>query len=670
MPLRSRVGVGCLTLTAALLSGCLGFLDTLGNETLVLEHELQHKERKLEDDRIEDKHPVYDPALTVTEVFDRCEVTLNKSGSVTKLDVLPFDESDQTLDGRLFKGRAEAVAAIDALDGADLIPSMEVVNGALKAVNDGLYAAIELGLQEGTSGAPESKRQLLQDLLAAIIARLDGASAAQRTQLESATVFVAGALLAGGNTVALDAGLLGRAQAEVAEFSAKGVASRPVGFYDWTPVLEEVFRQDRFAQNLDTLDDIAVFGRFAALAAVLAEEPALLERYERVLTLYTGLTNPYASYSPVDLLPYVTGLADLDVLDGVYATFRAENPEPFFCTKAYYALFPASRSKDTLFYNERYCVSGLPPGTSFIDELIAAIRDGALDLAPDAASGWYDYQLWALETLLLPERGPESDHLLLTAAYKKKLIETFESLITQSRETHVKQLMTGNARLSGNVPPIDLYPLLPLEPFPTFYLRTARGYRFLATFLEGVLGAELLQQAQRLTEGGGASGTSLRQELDRMIALTYGLYFVSAASIGLDPTPHLLADELAEISPEHSVTVARDWLAGWRQDTDVLRDPRVIVPVTQTRFETVYWAVIGVKALKIGAEFVEGFEPEIVEPHCPIGEIVPHTYHLLVEQMVEVRGRPTAPPPTRAELRSLCDQYDNADAIVAALEAR
>ena len=81
--------------------------------------------------------------------------------------------------------------------------------------------------------------------------------------------------------------------------------------------------------------------------------------------------------------------------------------------------------------------------------LIQAVRSGELDLAPGADAGWYDYQLYALETLLLPERGPESQNLLLTAGYKKKLIETFKSILTQTRETHVKQLDFGARGASG-----------------------------------------------------------------------------------------------------------------------------------------------------------------------------------------------------------------------------
>jgi hypothetical protein len=39
---------------------------------------------------------------------------------------------------------------------------------------------------------------------------------------------------------------------------------------------------------------------------------------------------------------------------------------------------------------------------------------------------------------------------------------------------------------------------------------------------------------------------------------------------------------------------------------------------------------------------------------------------MLVEHMEEVRFR--GPPPTRDEFRAVCDQYDNAEEIVSALE--
>ena len=54
---------------------------------------------------------------------------------------------------------------------------------------------------------------------------------------------------------------------------------------------------------------------------------------------------------------------------------------------------------------------------------------------PTADSGWYEHQAYALETLLLPERGAESVRLLLSKEYKKRMLEAFKALITKRRET-------------------------------------------------------------------------------------------------------------------------------------------------------------------------------------------------------------------------------------------
>ena len=72
--------------------------------------------------------------------------------------------------------------------------------------------------------------------------------------------------------------------------------------------------------------------------------------------------------------------------------------------------------------------------------MIRRIRTGELNLEPGAESGWYDYQIWALEALVIPERMPEGDRLYLDEEYRKLLIELFKGLLTLTRETHVKQL--------------------------------------------------------------------------------------------------------------------------------------------------------------------------------------------------------------------------------------
>jgi hypothetical protein len=46
---------------------------------------------------------------------------------------------------------------------------------------------------------------------------------------------------------------------------------------------------------------------------------------------------------------------------------------------------------------------------------------------------------------------------------------------------------------------------------------------------------------------------------------------------------------------------------------------------------------------------------------------VPHRYTLLVEETAELRLPSSRPPPTRAELRAICDMHATKDEIVRAL---
>ncbi len=88
------------------------------------------------------------------------------------------------------------------------------------------------------------------------------------------------------------------------------------------------------------------------------------------------------------------------------------------------AVFPSSRSKETELFG-RLFPQGLPPGADLMKELIKAIRKGSVDLTPTPSSGWYEYQIYALETFLLPEKGQENPKLLLTKAYKKRMLGGF-----------------------------------------------------------------------------------------------------------------------------------------------------------------------------------------------------------------------------------------------------
>src|SRR5262245_58011295 len=279
MSLNAGSGLG-VVVGAALASLAGGCLDLLGHEEDVIEHRENEGMLRLEDDRIEDKHPAYDAQRTVNESFKQswaaCEITMNKSATVTKLDIVPFEPAETALDKRLFHGRSEALGIIDGIEGADAIPSMEVINGALKPFNDGLYAAVEL---EGEPG----KRQLCTALAARLSTLAAAADATVRPAFDDAAVLVGVAQILAGETPTIDPSLQSRARNRAAAFEADAALARPIGFYTWSPALERIFTRDRFLQNRD---DGESFGALAAIAFALAGDAPLLADYQRVSGLY------------------------------------------------------------------------------------------------------------------------------------------------------------------------------------------------------------------------------------------------------------------------------------------------------------------------------------------------------------------------------------------------
>jgi hypothetical protein len=655
---------GALGLVA--LASCALPLDILGEDETVTQSTKQQAPTSIQDDNINDKHPVYDPNFQITEQIDGCTITLNNSAAVTKLDVLPFGSSDASLNGKLYPTRAKA---LDALGDREVMPSMEIVNGALKPFNDGLYAAVELGAEDGSDGSPIDKRALFNDLLVELLNRAATGAAAEKPLAREAAAQIGAAVELGGAHPALPSDVEASAQKLRQEFDADTLSSQPIGFYTWTPELESIFRRDRFLQSPESV--APSFGAFAETALALNGSPDLASRYGGELSLYAGLTNPFYDLSLQALMPLVpdaSGLGNLGALQNAFDAKYPQTQEDPTCASTL-AFVPSSDSPESRLFRELYCDTGLPENQDLIDVLISAVQSGEINLAPTKNSGWYDRQLWALETLLVPDSAPEKDHLFLTARYKKKLIETFKSLITQDRETHVKQLGVGDAKVvSGQVAPVDIYPVLPVEPFPTFYLRTARAYVFLQGLLKSALGPKSLQRSARLTEDGTLSSESLGDELEDKILLSYGLYAVAARSIGMKPA--LDADETVDLDAAEQR--ARAWLANWRSDPDVNRDPRVIVPVEHDLDnDTIrYWAVVGESALKISESYYPGHDPKILNTdYCVAGKFVTHEPYTLVEQQVEVAIPDSVPPPTRAEFRALCNHYDNVADIEKALES-
>jgi hypothetical protein len=119
---------------------------------------------------------------------------------------------------------------------------------------------------------------------------------------------------------------------------------------------------------------------------------------------------------------------------------------------------------------------------------------------------------------------------------------------------------------------------------------------------------------------------------------------------------------IAPAQPE-LVDAAQRWLANLAGDPIAAADARVIVPIAQlANHRAKYWVVIGVRETLAGYSYIDG-DDSAESPPDRIARVP-----LPTEQFVEVESNDV--PPTREELRALCDRYRTADAIRAALAAR
>jgi hypothetical protein len=271
--------------------------------------------------------------------------------------------------------------------------------------------------------------------------------------------------------------------------------SKPCSFYTWSDELTKVFRFLRFFQQPLPRDKSSVI---RDLGRVVGSDANLLGDYKTMNAFYARLTNPLDNLTLVDVFEHGAEL---------------RSPKEI-------AVFPSCGSKETELFR-RLFPDGPPPGANLMREMIQAIRTGKVDLAPKADSGWYEYQVHALETFLLPEKGEEHAKLMLTKAYKKRMLEAFQALITKRRETHSRTAKTAEA-VAMAPPPAEIKPRLRVEPSPSYYLRTARSYDFLLNFLLAAVGEAGLSSLHGLTEGGAAEQVPARgAPLDAGVFLRY-----------------------------------------------------------------------------------------------------------------------------------------------------
>ena len=564
----------------------------------------------------------YDESLSFEGRFG----TENHSAERFRFDVAAYaDDAERDEAAILYPSHAAWLEDHGASDpyNTNAIPSVQTIGTYVKQMDDTIYAGVELALHEGLEDTLEPKREVLTGALDYLLEN-------RNEGRDEAACWVGAALRLGGGEGSVPTDLETCVQSHIDDFLTNLAESKPIGFYTWSEDLQEVWKQDRFLQAfLPT--DTACF-----LAEAIAADDVRQQRYIQLINLYSRLTNPLHS-SLVEMLPVASEAACLD-LDSA-------------------AFLSSSRTPEVTLFNALY-PDGVPDGANLMEELVDAIRNGTVDLTPGDDDGWYAHQLYALETLLVTDESEERGKVAFMARYKKRLREAFETMLTQHRETHVKQ---ADRSVGTSAPAAPFTPHFRLEPLATVYVRHARSYVFLEHALDEVMGEDFLDQAVAVSEDGPGSAT-LRDTIRAARGRFFGLYLVACQDIGLKPTLSTPGDP-DESEWKTLAAEADSWLLGLSFDPMASQDARVIVPIAllpSGRWQ--YWAVIGVRSTLAGYSYIQGDD---VSPPSPEDQA---RVWLPTEQFLEVAS--SAEPLSRDEFRSLCDQHKTAEAIQAALEAR
>ncbi len=592
---------------------------------------------ELTDDNPEDRKPAFDPQLVDRRPLGKW--LLNASAAVVKLDIAAA-KPDQ--DAEILVLRPSYADAVRAARGQDVLPSVNMIDGKAKQFDDGLYAALDQAYYAGLEGKLKSHVVLVR----AMYDRIGPDS--------PASPFLAAALqLAGQKVTVSDTAKRDRL---LQDFEAAEVRSKPISFYTWNDTLRQCWRFLRFLQYPFGERELAVP---VALAKALADDPALLADYRKAVDFYNRLTNPATCLSLADIL-------DMKTPDPTLLQQRRKERK---VADEAVAVFPASTSREVVLF-EKLFPEGIPPNADLMRELIHAVRSGKVDLTPNKDSGWYERQVYALETLLLPEKGEEKEKLLLTKEYKKRMLEAFQVLMTKRRETHARQLkMFAAGKAEVGEMPDAIKPRLRLEPCPSYYVRTARAYAFLADFLESAVGPEALRTLHGLKQGGQRQ-PDLYTELLGQRDLFYGFYLISCEDVGLKPK--LAADE--PVDRERCSKLAEEWLAKAPSDEDLAADTRVSIPVgvDTERKVTRLWVTLGVRLAKLEASYarppsLRPADDKDAEWKVPEAYRLAASHYLIpVEEFAEVELKGLRAL-NRDELRAVCDREKTKDAILAAL---
>jgi hypothetical protein len=259
--------------------------------------------------------------------------------------------------------------------------------------------------------------------------------------------------------------------------------------------------------------------------------------------------------------------------------------------------------------------------------------------------------MWALETLLSPNRAEEAGRVLPEQSYRDHLEGLFRAAMALGRETHVKQLDCPRLGVSmrGTV---VLRPDLRLEPLVTQDARRAEGYRFIRGVLHEPFGEPALDSLHR-QRCDGLVEAPLAAELDAMIALFDGATNVARLELG---------------APAEGETQAFvRWTETREEDPDITSDLRMMVPVYHDigRNLTKVWMFLGWMEDSIDVSFERPPEVTILSGRDVDLEFEESSYPIAAPVVVEAL---VARVLDRDEFRALCDRCASPEAILSAVQ--
>ena len=581
----------------------------------------------LADDTLEQKQPAFDAAVVDSRPVGDWQV--NASAAVIKLDcpiIKPDVDGDLLMLGPSY---AEAIGRA-ARHGDTLLPSANLLDGAAKQFDDGLYAAVDLACYRGELGFAPAAPEVIQG----IFGKLPAGSPARP--------LLAAALELAGRKASLTPAEQSAKQSLLREFDADQTRSKPIGFYDWTPELMRVWQFYRFLQgNLDQRECDAV-------AAPLATDADLLKQYRAVNGFYGRLTNPLACRSVDSLIGKKWG-------------------PPV-------AIFPPSSSRETELFRELFPL-GIPKGTNLMSHAgpphslrrseSQAERQGRLVSVPGLCPGDND-----LAHARPGARQAPLDRHVQEAAGRGLPGPDHQAARDPRAATRNGRSDSAGANATAGRHP-RRRPAAPHRALPDLLSPHRAGVRLPAKLPCGDRRQGPLEQtpraAARAATASRAWPTSWRRSGSGSTAFTC----VSCEDIGMKP--QLLADE--PVDREVSKTAALEWLKDLAQNADLACDTRVSLPIYRDDIarRTRSWATLGVRLARLDADYARPPKVRLKKSggnwtEVPSDHLSSSQYVIPVDEFAEFE-LPGLATLSRAEFRALCDRCGTKEAILKAIGA-